>query len=249
MNIEGDWKRIKAHRERLSDEDIRGLAEILFFNQEDWLEEKLRFREDEALVLEILGCLGHSGSVKAAKTLLKYLEAGEEVIQIAAAESLKLCQPDFVIEPLAQMMLKQGQGSVKAGEIIMSFGSEGAYVLWSLWFGESRSAGLRSQILQLLAEAKDERTEPLAFLAFLSEEEDLIRTALKTAEKMETMSLWGNVAECLRNPSWRIRGRAAQILGQWEEKRALRYLYEMGNDPDPWVEEERQIAIIRLTES
>lgn|GEM_PF-1405728 len=243
MDIEGNWARIRTHRERLSDEEIQGIAEVLFRGQELWLEEKLRAREDSALVVEFIGCQGKSGSEKAAEILLKLLETGEEALQIAAAEALKACPPGLVTQPLARIMLKQNQSSVKAGEIISSFGYDGAGVLRQLWFGADRTVGLRSQILQLLAETEDHQLEPLAFLAFISDKEDLIRSALKAAEKVEAKCLWGNIAESLANPSWLVRGRAVHILGKWRETRALPYLMDMGVDPDAWVEEERQIAM------
>ena len=248
MDIEGNWKRVKTHRARLTDEEIRGIAETLFRGQEEWLEEKLRFREDSLLAIEFLGYMGKGGSGKASDILLKLLEAGEEVLQIAAAEALKICRPELIIEALAQMMMKQNQGSVKAGEIISSFGPDGADVLRWLWFNESAPVGLKSQILQLLAESEDHQLEALAFLALVSDEEELIRPALKAAERIAAKELWGNVAECLANPSWLVRGRAVRILGQWREKRALRYIWEMGVDPDSWVEEERQNALIMLTD-
>ena len=246
MDVEGSWNRIKHHRSRLSDDEIRGIAEVLFHGQEEWLEEKLLYREDTALAIEFLGYMGKGGSERAVRVLLKLLGAGEEVLQIAAAEALKLCPDGLVVAPLAELMLKQNQSSVKAGEIISSFGAIGAQVLWELWFCENRTTGLKSQIIQLMAELDDNRLENLLYLAFMSGEEELIRPALTAAEKIEAKGLWGNVAECLAHPGWLIRGRAVRLLGKWGEKQALPYVLDMGADQDAWVEEERQKAITLL---
>ena len=249
MNREENWRRLKTHRKRLSDQDIQGFAEVLFQDQEDWLREKLWLRDDVTLVFELLSCLGRAGSTKAAEILLEQLNAGEEVLQIAAAEALKQCPPILVLEPLTKIMQEQNPGSVKAGEILLSFGDEGSQALWQMWFGENRPVRLKSQILQLLTEARDDHAESLAFLAFLSGEEELVRMALKTAEELDTTSLWGNVAECLKSPGWQLRGKAAYILGRWKESNALVHLQDMGVDDDPWVEEERQKAMELLSES
>lgn len=246
MDIEGNWARIKAHRGKLNSMEMQGLAEVLYDKQEEWLEEKLHFRDDKSLAIEILGYLGQSGSAKAANILLNQMESREEVLLVAAADALKQCPPALVLEQLAKIMLRQNQSAIKAGEVLLSFGQVGADVLWRLWFGDNSHSGIKVQILQLLAETKDKRAVPLAFLAFLSEEEELIRTALIAAEKLEAGSLWGNVALCLKNTSWKLRGRAARLLGQWHEKRALAFLREMGADPDPWVEEERKKAMALL---
>jgi len=248
MDLEGNWKRIKAHRDKLLESEISGLAKVLYRGQEDWLCEKLRIKGDVPLVLEFLGHLGQSGSFKAVDALLQLLDAREDVMQVAVAEALKRCPSSMVLGPLVQRLQEQKYSSVKAGEILLSFGPEGAFAIWRLWFGEGRPSSLRSQILQLLAEAKDARTEALAFLAFLSDEEELIRIALKAAENVEAKSLWGNVAECLKNTSWRVRGGAAQLLGKWGEREALAYLRDMGSDPDPWVEEERRNAMTLLSQ-
>ncbi|MEL7624551.1 MAG: HEAT repeat domain-containing protein [Clostridiales bacterium] len=248
MDIEGNWTRIKTHRRRFSSLEIQGLAETLFRGQEDWLGEKLRRREDQALALEFLGCLGRSGSPKAVALLLKYLEEREEVLQLAAAAALKVCPPALILEPLAQIMLRQNHSSVKAGEVLLALGPEGADSLWNLWFVTECPGGLKAQILQLLAEIKDERCQDLAFLALMSGGEELVRAALKAAEKLEMKDLWGNVAGYLKHPSWRLRGRAVLLLGSWGEGEALPYLREMGEDPDPWVEEERQKAISKINE-
>jgi len=249
MDIEENWGRIKTHRARLKDHDIQGLAEVLFLDREDWLAEKLRLRDDTALAIELLGCLGHAGSVKAAEILLEQLETREEVLQVATAEALKRCPPVIVLTSLTKMMSEQNQGAVKAGEILLSFGQEGIQELWRLWFGEHKPARLRYQILQLLTEAGDERAERLAFLAFLSEDDELAGIALKAAEELDARSLWGNVTECLKSSDWRIRGRAARVLGLWGEKKALAFLSAMGSDEDPWVEEEKQKALALLSES
>ena len=247
-DIGGIWEQIKTHRKNLNDKEMQGIADVLLRGQEDWLGGKLRQREDEALVLEFLGCMGRKGSVKAIEILLQQLEAREEVLQAATAEALKRSQPLLALEPLAQMMLRQSQSSIKAGEVLLSFGDEGVHALWELWFGENKPSSLKAQILHLLAEAKDDRSESLVFLGLLSKEEELIRAALIAADKMETKSLWRNVAGCLKNSSWQLRSRAIQLLSQWEEKRALPYLRDMEADADPWVEEERQKAITLLSE-
>lgn len=246
MDIEGNWARIKTHRRRLSSQEIQGLAEVLFQGQEDWLGEKLRRREDQPLALEFLGYLGRSGSPQAVSLLLKYLEEREEVLQLAAAAALKSCPPALILEPLAQMMLRQNHSSVKAGEVLLALDSEGADRLWQLWFGQDCPSGLKAQILQLLAEIKDDRCEALTFLALMSGGEELVRAALQAAEKLEMKALWGNVIGYLKHPSWRLRGRAVLLLGSWGEREALPYLKEIGEDVDPWVEEERQKAINKI---
>jgi HEAT repeat protein len=246
MDIEANWSRIKTHRQRLSDRELQGLAQILFLGQETWLGEKLRRREDQSLALEFLGYLAQNGSSQAAGLLLNYLEDREEILQSAAAAALKSCPPGLILEPLTQMMLRQNQGSVKAGEVLLALSPEGADAMWRLWFGENCPMSLKAQIIQLLTKIKDGRCEALAFLALATGGEELAAAALKTAGRLELKALWGNVAGYLKHPSWRLRGRAASLLAQWEERKALPYLQEMGEDTDPWVEEERLKAISRL---
>jgi HEAT repeat protein len=246
MDIKENWSRVKAHREKLTDGEIQGLAEVLFHSQEDWLEEKLRSRDDAALAFELLGCLGYKGSRKACDILLSQLEIRDEILQIAASEALKRCKSSLVLAPLAEVMKKQNQSSVKAGEILLSFGRAGADLLWEQWFDENTPLSLKAQILQLLGETGENRLESLMFLAFLSEDEELVRAALKAAEKQKADSLWGNVIECLGNPSWRVRGKAIQLLREWGERRSLSFLLDMGPDADPWVEEERQRTLAEL---
>jgi HEAT repeat protein len=246
MDIKANWDRLKAHRGRLTDKEIQGLAEVLFHDREDWLEEKLRSRDEAALAFELLGCLGQKGSRKACEILLSQLEVRDEVLQIATSEALKRCPPYLVLAPLAGIMKRQNHSSAKAGEIMLSFGQEGMDLLWEQWFDDDMPVRLKMQIIQLLGEAGGNRLEYLAFLAFLSEDEELVRAALKIAEKMNAASLWGNVTECLKSPSWRVRGKAIQVLREWCEKRALSYLRDMGQDDDPWVEEERQRALAEL---
>ena len=248
MHVEENWTRIKNHRNRFNDLEIQGMAEALYQGQEDWLAEKLRLREDGVLALEFLGCLGKSGSAKAIAVLIQYLEGGDKALQAAAAEALKSCPSILVLEPLVQIMSRQWQGSIKAGEVLLRLGREGTDALWQLWFGHNKPASLKAQLLQLLSEVRDQRAVSLAFLAFLSDDEELIREALRAAEKLEAKELWGNVSGCLRHPSWRLRGKAVQILGRWGEVRALAYLHDMGADADPWVEEERQKAMALLKE-
>jgi len=246
MDIEGNWARIKTHRARLSDRDVRGLAAVLFYDREDWLEEKLRSREDEALVIEFLGYLGQSGSLEAVRILLQQWDTHDEALLLAAAEALRKCPSILTLDPLIQILRQQNANAIKAGEVLLSYGREGADALWHLWYEENSAAGLKMQILQLMAESMDQRAEPLAYLAFLSEDDDLVRAALKAADKLDARILWGNVAYCLKHQDWKLRGRAARLLGRWEEKRALDSLREMGADPDPWVEEERRKAIAIL---
>ncbi|MCL1849186.1 MAG: HEAT repeat domain-containing protein [Clostridiales bacterium] len=246
MSMEQDWARIVAHHERLNQEELQGIATVLFREGEGWLEEKLQTREAEALAMEMLGCLGHGGSESAAEVLLRQLESREEALQIAAAEALKMCVPELVIQPLIEMIQRQGYNAIKAGEVVLRFGALGADAIWQLWFREGSPVSLKTQILQLLTEAKDDRVEPLAYLAFVSGEEDLIRAALDGAEKMRLTRLWGNVVLCLASPNWRLRGGAVRILGSWGEERAQPFLVGMGVDPDPWVEEERQAVLRRL---
>jgi len=98
-----------------------------------------------------------------------------------------------------------------------------------------------------LADADDPRAEALIFLAFLSDDEQLSRAALKACEKLGLSRLWGNVAIFLAHPNWRLRGKASTLLGKWGVKDALIFLMSAGLDPDPWVEEERQKAIKLLS--
>jgi HEAT repeat protein len=246
IDVEANWSRIKTHRKRLSDREIQGLAVTLFQGREDWLGEKLRRREDQALTLEFLGSLAQSGSPQAAGLLLNYLEGREEILQSAAAEALKSCPPVLILESLTQIMLRQNRGSAKAGEVLLALGPEGAEAIWGLWFGEDCPASLKAQILQLLTEIRDSRCEALVFLALMSGNEELAAAALKSAGQLELKTLWGNIAGYLNHPSWRLRGRAAALLAQWDEKAALPYLREMRKDPDPWVEEERRKALGRM---
>jgi len=246
MDIEGNWERIKNHRERLSASEIRGLAAILFRDKEEWLAGKARQREDEALVIEFLACLGMDGSGKAINILLNTLETGDEARQAAAAEALKLCPCDLTMEALADMTRGQAQAAVKAGEVILSYGDAGTDVLWRLWFGADKPESLKARVLELLTEAADPRIEPLAFLAFLTGNDALVDAALKAAEKIDARALWANIVPCLSMADWKLRGRAARLLGKWKESRALGFLLDMGADPDPWVEEERQKAIANI---
>jgi len=247
MDIEGSWKRIINHRKRLTEKELQGLAEVLFRDREDWLADRLWVKGEETLALAFLGYLGKRASIKAVNLLIAQLECRDEVLQMAAAESLKECPPEMVSEPMVQIMRRQNQASAKAGEILLSFGAPGREALWRLWFEKDETVTMKTQIMTLLAETKEERAQALAFLAFLSGSDDLIKAALSCAEMMEAKALWGNVAECLKNPNWRIRGKAAQLLGAWGHKEALPYLLQMQTDPDPWVEEERQRALARLS--
>lgn len=243
MDREGSWARVKTHRSRLSIQDVRGIAVFLFRGQEDWLESKLSIREDEIQAIEFLGYLGQEGSQRAVQILLKQIESREEALLVAVSQALVGCPAVYMQEPLTSLFLQQGDNAVKAGEILLSMGKEGQALLWRLWFLENKRDSLKVQILDLLAESGGERAEYLTFLAFLSEEENLVRSALRAAEKLDAKKLWGNVVCCLRYPSWHVRGRAIRLLGVWKEIRALEDLIAMGCDPDPWVEEERQKAI------
>jgi len=246
MRLETNWARLKAHRGRLNNQDVQGLSAILFRDCENWLEEKLDRREDAALVIEVLGFLAQCGSTEATAILLRQLESGEEALQAAAAEALKLCPPILAKEALAEVMLRQSRSAVKAGEVLLSYGADGADELWRLWFADNSRTSLKAQVLQLLAETLDSRTEQLAYLGFLSGEDELKRAALKSADKLETGHLWGNVALCLSHPDWRIRAGAVRLLRKWGEAKAKPYLVMMGADPDPWVEDERLKAIAEM---
>jgi HEAT repeat protein len=235
-----------VHRKRLQDQEIQALADVMFAGQEEWLAEKLRWREDQGLVLEFLGCLGRSGSGRAVGLLLKCLEEREESIQLAAAAALKGCPPEGLLEALGKIMVRQNQASAKAGEVIAAFGNNGRDVLWRLWFVPEAGAGLKAQILQLLTEAQDARSEALVYLALNSREEELLRAGLRGAERNRSRKLWGNVAGCLSHASWRVRGRAAAVLGELGEQLALPFLEKMAADEDEWVEEERKKAIALL---
>jgi len=243
MDIEKTWEKIKNHRVRLNDNEIHGLAVVLFRGREEWLAEKLRQREDMAMAIEFLSFLGKEGSDQAAQALLNTLESGDEALQAAAAEALKQCPFELIVERLISLMLARKQAAAKAGEIILRFTDAGADVLWRLWFGEEKPASLKALIIELLAEVSDPRVELLAYLALLSDNDELIEAALRAAEKIDAKALWGNVLNCLFMANWKHRGMAVRLLGKWKERRALNYLYEMGADPDPWVEEERQRAI------
>ena len=246
MALEENWARVKRHRRHLGTQEIQGLADVLFSGQEPWLAEKLRSRNDQVLALKILGCLGRSGSIVAADLLLKSLEEKEEGIQLAAAAALKACPGKTLVTPLTQIMVRQGPASAKAGEVLVSYGDRGRDALWRLWFMEHAPIRLKAQVLRLLAEAGDKRSPYLAFLALQEEEEELVRAGLQAVESAGAVELWGNVASCLTHRSWRIRGRAALILGMLGEKRALPFLERMPAEADEWVEEERQKAVAIL---
>ena len=246
MDIEQNWIRIKTHRDRLSNEDVRGIATILFRGQEEWMENQLRLRKDESLVFEFLTYLGQAGSEKAADLLLKQLENREDVMQVAAVEGLKLCPVELILEALIRMVSKQNRSAIKAGEVIVSFGQPGVDALWQLWFQNDCELEQKVLILRLLGEAASKRAESLAYLAFLSDSEELQKEALVVCERLESRNLWGNVAACLGKTSWKLRGRAAKLLGIWGIQESFVYLQEMGVDPDPWVEEERQKAVQTL---
>ena len=243
MDIEGNWEKIRIHRERFDGREARGLALVLFRDNEEWLAAKLRQRKDEALAVEFLGYLGMDGSGGAVKVLLDTLETGDEALQAAVTEVLKKCPHELTIEALISMMVRHKQVAVKAGEVILSYGDAGADALWKLWFDDKSPASLKARILELLTEVSDPRIERLAFLAFLDDDDELTDAALKAAERIDGRALWGNVAACLAKPSWKLRGRAVRLLGKWNESRALPYLLDMDADPDPWVEEERRKAI------
>ena len=248
MDTGSSWGLIKTHRERFSPAEIQGLARVLFQGREAWLQEKMHRGEDQSLCLEFLGRLGEMGSKAAAEILLAQLESANEALQIAAAEALKNCSPPLIKERLIVLMRGHYPCSVKAGEILLSLGQEGADILWKLWFESNTSVKLKAQILNLFAEADEERAEALAFLAFLSGNEELIRAALNVSERQEAKSLWGNIAICLNDYGWQIRGKAAKILGLWREKQALPFLFQMERDTDPWVEDERRTALSLISD-
>ena len=248
MHVEQNWASVKRHYQRLNTEDLYGIAVVLFSNEEAWIEDRLTRREDEALAMEILGFLGHHGSQAAVKVLLKYLTAHEEIYQLAASEALKQCKLNFMVDPLIEIMQKQGQNAIKAGEVLLSFGGEGIDILWRLWFMPESPTSLKVQILHLITEAADKRAERIAFLALVSGEEELVQAAVRSAEKLKLTSLWGSMISYITDSSWKLRGSVIRLLGQWEAVEALPFLLVIENEADPWVEEERRKAIARLIE-
>jgi HEAT repeat protein len=243
-----NWERVKKHKRRLSDQYIQALADVMFARREDWLAERLRQKDDPALAIKFLGCLGRGGGPKAIALLLKCLEEQGEALQLAAVAALRECPLGAQKEALIRIMLKQGVAAAKAGEVLASFGQEGRDALWRLWFAPDGSAALRAQILRLFCAGGDARSGDLAFLALNSEEVELIRAGLKAAEELGLKGLWGNALLCVGHENWRIRGRAAAALGKLGERKALPYLAALAADSDEWVEEERRQAIKALSD-
>lgn len=245
MESINNWEKIKEERSQLPETEWITLCRTLYTGWENFLADKLRLREEQSLVLEILVALA---TPRAEEVLLRCLEDREEAMELAAAEALKKMAPERLLGPLAGVMARQGQGAAKAGEVLASMGAKGLDQLWRLWFEEGASEGLKAQVLLLLAEQGDPRCENLAFLALLSQDEELVRAGLKTAQMWEFRDLWGNVACCLSSESWWVRAKACETLAGLGVKEALPALEEAGPDPDAWVEDERRLAIGKLSE-
>ena len=240
MDSAKNWEKIKEGRQQLPKGEWQILCRTLFTGWENYLADKLRLREEQSLVLEVLAALG---TPRAEEIMLKCLEDREEAMELAAAEALKGLNSRRILRPLAGIMLRQGRGAAKAGEVLAAMGTEGLEQLWQLWFEEGAGEGLKAQVLLLLAQQGDPRCEKLAFLALLAQEEELVRAGLKTVEQWGFRELWGNVACCLSHESWWVRAKACQLLGELGCREALPALTENGPDPDPYVEEERRQAM------
>ncbi|MEA4891440.1 MAG: hypothetical protein VB085_02605 [Peptococcaceae bacterium] len=237
------WGKMKEQKLLLPETEFIALCRNLYTGWENFLADKLRLREDQSLVLEVLTALA---TPRAQEILLKCLEDREEAVQLAAAEALKKMPPDRILRPLAAAMLRQSQGAAKAGEVLAALGPKGLEQLWQLWFEEGAAESLKTQVLLLLAEQADPRCENLAFLALLSQDEELVRAGLKAVEMWSFRDLWGNVACCLSSESWRVRAKACQVLAEMGIREALPALEQGGPDQDSWVEEERRRAIEKL---
>ena len=169
------WGKMKEQKLLLPETEFIALCRNLYTGWENFLADKLRLREDQSLVLEVLTALA---TPRAQEILLKCLEDREEAVQLAAAEALKKMPPARILRPLAAAMLRQSQGAAKAGEVLAALGPKGLDQLWQLWFEEGAAESLKTQVLLLLAEQADPRCENLAFLALLSQDEELVRAAM-----------------------------------------------------------------------
>lgn len=227
----------------LDEDELRSLVRLLLFEQEAWLAEKLKKREDEELVLEFLGYLG---TQQALKTLLQVLKDREEPLQLSAAASLRHFQGQMLLDPLMQMFLQQQNGAAKAGEVLLAVGNKALDRLWEAWFSQGILPGAQLGILSLMAEAGDPRTEKLAFLALNTDSAEHRKTALNAVEAMTLQRLWSAVAGLLTDSQWSIRGKAAKVLGVLGVVEAIPYLEEMPSDEDAWVEEMRLHALETL---
>lgn len=230
------WSQIMKSKPDLDEDELRSLVRLLLFEQEDWLAEKLRKREDEELVLEFLGYLGTQSALR---ILLQVLKDREEPLQLCAAASLRHFQGQVLLEPLTQMFLQQQKGAAKAGEVLLAVGTQAMDRLWEAWFSQGILPGAQLGILSLMAEAGDPRTEKLAFLALNTDSTEHRKAGLNAVEAMKLHRLWGAVAGLLIDSHWSIRGKAAKVLGLLGVAEAGSYLEEMPSDEDVWVEEMR----------
>jgi len=240
MDAQDCWIQILKSQPELSDGELRSLVRLLLHEKEDFLIEKLKRHEEQSFVLE---CLGYLGTEKALPWILRSLSEREEALQLAAAAALKNFPQEWLLEPLMNIVLKQLPGAAKAGEVLLSLGQDARDLLWEAWFIEDNDSTVRAQILALLTEANDPRSEAIAFLALESDEDELIKAGLSTVAALESQALWGNVANCLNHPNWAIRGKAVNILAQLNATKALPLLEDMPPDEDSWVEESRVICI------
>lgn len=243
MNTEACWEQIKKSQPDLSEGELRSLVRLLLNDKEDWLIEKLKLHEEQGFVLE---CMGYLATKKALPWVLRSLSEREEALQLTAAAALRSFPGEWLLEPLLNIILRQQPGAAKAGEVLLSLGQKARDRLWESWFSENLDSGVKVQILALLTEGQDPRSELLAFLALESREDDLIKAGLATAEALGSKSLWGNVALCLNHSDWSIRGKAVNLLERIAEPKALPLLEEMLPDEEPWVEESRSRCIQAL---
>lgn len=243
MEVEARWAQIIKSAPELEEDQLRSMVRFLLQDEEVWLSEKLKSRQDQSMVID---CLGYLASEKALPWILRSLTDREEALQLSAAAALQWFPEEWILEPLLGMILRQQPSAAKAGEVLARKGQRSRDRLWDAWFESEGNPAIQAQILSILSEAKDPRCEKLAFLALDSPWEEMQRAGLKAVDQMKIRALWGNVAGLLEHADWSIRARAARVLTDLGEKGALPILKNLPPDKEPWVQESRAQCIESL---
>lgn len=243
MEVEARWEQILQSVPELDEDQLRSMVRFLLHEEEAWLGEKLKNRQDQSLVID---CLGYLATEKSLSLVLRSLADREEALQLSAAAALRWFPEEWVLEPLMNMVLRQQPSAAKAGEALAKKGKRGRDCLWEAWFDSEEYPAIQAQVLGFLAEARDPRSEQLAYLALNSPWEELQKAGLKAAGLMKMQSLWGNVAGLLEHADWSVRAKAARVLADFGNKRAIPLLKNLPADREPWVQESRIQSIEKL---
>jgi HEAT repeat protein len=243
MEVEARWKQIVQSVPELDEDQLRSMVRFLLHEEEAWLGERLKNRQDQSLVID---CLGYLATEKSLAFVLRSLSDREEALQLSAAAALRWFPEEWILEPLMNMVLRQQPSAAKAGEVLAKKGERGRDCLWEAWFDSEGYPAIQAQILGFLAEVKEPRCEKLAFLALNSPFEELQKAGLKAAGLMKMQSLWGNVAGLLEHGDWSVRAKAARVLADLGDQRALPLLKSLPVDSEPWVMESRSQSIEKL---